>query len=93
MLEVGGDELHAVLPGEIGDAGELHVDGDHTMAAPAEVSRVPPAAAGEIEHRTAARDQGREADDPGRGRRGLEFRHGWGRCNNILFRHKKSPIL
>ena len=68
-------DAHAAL--EVGDAAEVAVQPDHRVAEAVEQPQMPPAAAGEVEHRPARPYQRGESLHPGGGRRRrMRRRHG-----------------
>ncbi len=70
VLEVDLDRLQPGVVPEVGDAGEVTVDGDHVTTEVEQEAGVAAPAAGQVEDRAGVGDQGSEPDHPGRGSAG-----------------------
>ena len=84
-LEVGVDQLHPRVVGEVGDAREVAIDGDDRVTLGEEEPRVPSTATGDVEHGAAGRYARGEALDPRRRAHRLHaHRVGFGRAGRVV---------
>ncbi len=64
VLEVDLDHLESIVFPDVIETRDVSIDGDDGVALVQEPAGMATRAAGDVEHRTSARDQGCKADDP-----------------------------